>query len=158
MAAHLGVWVPLCPPPSRFCHLEWLQWILTLSPTPAMLDLPGRLPVRAAGTGPSGLQVQEASAGHSNSSPSPIPPWDSDAPRAARGAAGDPQHCWAARPLCCVPQGQGPAGAVPAGVQGAAAGQPPQHIPPHQPDAGQCWEEIQALSGSQLQPLLWPLA
>ena len=58
--------------------------------------------------------------------------------------------------LCCAPQGHGAAGAVPAGRHGAAAGQPPHRSPPHQPDTGQCREEIQALSSGWLQPLPQP--
>lgn len=108
VAAHVGVPTPLCPHPAASaiwggCSGSWL----CPPPQPCQSsqgDSPAD-PVGTAGTGPSGLQVQEAPAGHGSSSPSPIPPWDSDAPSAARGTAWDPQHCWTARPICCVPWG-----------------------------------------------------
>jgi len=57
----------------------------------------------------------------------------------------------------CAPQGRG---AVHARGQGAAARQPLCPSPPHQPDTGQRWEEIPALSGGWLEslPQLRPLA
>lgn len=142
---------PLCPPcPS---HARPPR-----EPPPG--DPVGASPARgvAAGTGPSGASGAGGTCG-SQQPLSPVPPRDSDAPGAARGAQPEPPNTAGALhsrgALPCPPGPWGSRGCSCQG-QGAAVGQPPHRSPPQQPDAGQCREEIQALSGGWLQPLPQP--
>lgn len=112
VAAHLGMQTPLRPHTASSavwggCNRSWL----CPPPQPCQTSQGASPadPVVAAGTGPSGLQVQEAPAGHGSGSPSPIPPWDRDAPSATRGAAWDPSTAGCQTPLLC-PLGPGASG------------------------------------------------
>lgn len=166
-----GAGMPLCTHPagSGTWGGRGESWLCP--PAPAMPDLPGILPqvtlrgpaLRRGwqqGQDPPGLQVQEAPVGRSSPSP-PSLPGTAMLPALLEehslGRQALPEH-WTPTGLSCAPQGHGAAGSVPAGGQGATAGQPPRPSPPHQPDAGQCREEIQALSGGWLQPLPQPAA